>query len=297
MSTRQFILFTVPSIIWGSTWYAIKFQLGSVDPLLSVAFRFILAGIILITFCLLTRRNMKFSFREHLLMLLLGLSLFGINYWFVYQAETLLTSGVVAVIFSLIIFFNIFFNALLLKGKIKTDVFIAAVLGVGGTTLLFKKELNIFSLHGKDSIVFLLCLGGLISASLGNILSAYKQKKKLPVIQTNAFGMLYGGLAMFALVLMLGKPLVFESTTNYIVSLFYLSIFGSIIAFSSYLKLLGEIGPDRSVYIALITPAIALLISTFFEGYRWDLYALLGILLLFSGNILALRVKTQNTSI
>lgn len=296
MTTRQLILFAIPSLIWGSTWYAIKFQLGVVDPLLSVAYRFILAGIILFAFCLATGKNMKFSAREHFFSLLLGLSLFGINYWFVYQAETILTSGVVAVIFSLIIFFNIFFNAILLKGKIKRDVIVAAVLGVGGTALLFKNELNSFSLNMKDSIVFLLCLGGLVSASLGNILSAYNQKKKMPVIQTNAFGMLYGGLAMFALVLILGKPLVFENSTNYIASLFYLAIFGSIIAFSSYLKLLGEIGPDRSIYIALITPAIALGISTIFEGYHWDLFAILGILLLFSGNILALRFKTQKTT-
>jgi drug/metabolite transporter (DMT)-like permease len=261
-----------------------------------VAYRFVLAGVILISFCIATGRSMKFSPQEHVLIFLLGLSLFGINYWFVYEAETILTSGVVAVIFSLIIFFNIFFNTILLKGKIKADVIIAAILGVSGTTLLFKNELNNFSLNSKDSFVFLLCLGGLITASLGNILSAFKQKKKIPVIQANAFGMLYGGLTMFIMVLVLDKPIAFESSFNYLASLFYLAIFGSIIAFSTYLKLLGEIGPDRSVYIALITPAIALSISTVFEGYRWDIYALLGIVLLFSGNILALRFKTQKTT-
>jgi drug/metabolite transporter (DMT)-like permease len=239
---------------------------------------------------------MKFHPKEHLLMVLLGLCLFGLNYWFVYQAETMLTSGVVAVIFSLIIFFNIFFNALFLKGKIKPDVIIAAILGVSGTGLLFKNELNGLNTNNGDWIIFLLCLGGLTFASLGNILSAYKQKKNIPVLQANAYGMLYGGLAMFAVVLLLGKPLNFEQTFNYTVSLLYLAVFGSIIAFSSYLKLLGEIGPDRSIYIALITPAIALFISTLFEGYNWDMFAILGILLLFSGNVLALRFKTQKTT-
>lgn len=296
MTTRQYILFTIPSLIWGSTWYAIKFQLGVVDPLVSVAFRFILAGLILISFCLATGRSMKFSGKEHFLIFLLGLSLFGINYWFVYEAETMLTSGVVAVIFSLIIFFNIFFNAILLKGKIKADVVIAAILGVSGTFFLFKNEMSSFSLNSKDSIVFLLCLGGLVTASLGNILSAYKQKKKIPVIQANAFGMLYGGMTMFIVSLILNKPLVFDNSTGYIVSLIYLAIFGSIIAFSTYLKLLGEIGPDRSVYIALITPAIAMLISTIFEGYQWDIFAFLGIVLLFSGNILALRFKSKKVT-
>ncbi|WP_319503102.1 EamA family transporter [uncultured Draconibacterium sp.] len=295
MTTRQYILFAIPSLIWGSTWYAIKFQLGTVDPLLSVAYRFLAAGILLILFCLATGRKMKFTLREHLMMLLLGLCLFGMNYWFVYEVETTLTSGIVAVIFSLIIFFNIFFNAVLLKGKIKPDVIVAAVLGVGGTALLFKNELVKFQGGSGNWIIFLLCFGGLTFASLGNIISAYKQKKNVPVLQANAYGMLYGGLAMFTMVLLLGKPLRFDASLNYSVSLLYLSIFGSIVAFSTYLKLLGEIGPDRSIYVALITPAIALLISTFFEGYRWDVFAALGILLLFSGNILALRFKTKKT--
>lgn len=295
MTTRQYILFAIPSLIWGSTWYAIKFQLGTVDPLLSVAYRFLVAGILLLLFCMATGKKMKFTLREHLMMLLLGLCLFGLNYWFVYEVETRLTSGIVAVIFSLIIFFNIFFNAVLLKGKIKSDVILAALLGVGGTALLFKNELKSFQAGNGSWIVFLLCLGGLTFASLGNIVSAYKQKRNMPVLQANAYGMLYGGLAMFTLVMLLGKPINFETTLNYSVSLLYLSIFGSIIAFSTYLKLLGEIGPDRSIYIALITPAIALIISTFFEGYQWDLFAVLGILLLFSGNILALRFKTKTT--
>jgi drug/metabolite transporter (DMT)-like permease len=293
VTKRQYILFAIPALIWGSTWYVIKFQLGVVDPLLSVAYRFLLAGILLISYCLIAGKRMKFSFQEHFLMVLLGLSLFGFNYWFVYQAETKLTSGVVAIIFSLIIVFNIIFNALLLKGKIKRDVIFAAVLGIIGTIFLFKNELKTLSVNTDDAFVFVLCLAGIVTASLGNILSAYKQKRKIPVIQANAFGMLYGGIAMFILVLILGKPIVFETTFNYVTSLFYLAVFGSIIAFSTYLKLLGEIGPDRSVYIAIITPAIAIVISTIFESYTWDIYAFAGIFLLFSGNILALRVKTK----
>ncbi len=286
-------MFAVPALIWGSTWYVIKFQLGNVDPLLSVAYRFILAGLALISFCLVTGKRMKFSKHEHFLIFLLGLSLFGINYWFVYESEMVLTSGVVAVVFSLIIVFNIIFNALLLKGTIKKDVIFAALLGIAGTIFLFKNELNSLQINSKDALVFLLCLGGIITASLGNILSAYKQRKKIPVLQANAFGMLYGGISMFIIVLILNKPISFDHSAPYILSLVYLAAFGSIVAFSAYLKLLGEIGPDRSVYIAIITPAIAIIISTIFEGYSWDIFAFLGIVLLFSGNFLALRLKTK----
>ncbi len=295
MTKRQIILFIIPAIIWGSTWYVIKFQLGTVDPLLSVAYRFILAGLILFGICIVTGKRMRFSLHEHFLMFLLGFSLFGLNYWFVYMAETGLTSGVVAVIFSLIIFFNIFFNVVLLKGKIKKDVVFAAILGVIGTILLFKNELKSFSLNSEDIIVLLFCFGGLISASLGNIISAYKQKKNIPVMQSNAFGMLYGGVSMFLIVLILGKPVTFDFSVSYSLSLVYLAVFGSVVAFSIYLKLLGEIGPDRSVYNALITPAIAMVISTIFEDYRWNIFAFAGIAFLFAGNFIVLRFKTQKS--
>ena len=293
MTKRQYILFAIPSLIWGSTWYVIKFQLGMVDPLLSVAYRFILAGLILVAFCVITGKRMRFTLTEHALMLLLGLCLFGINYWLVYEAESVLTSGIVAVIFSLIIIFNILFNALFLKGKIKRDVVFAALLGISGTVFLFKNEFRSIQLNGKDALILLICLGGIVMASIGNIISGYQQKRKISVLQANAFGMIYGGTAMFITVLLLNKPVIFEISTKYIVSLLYLSAFGSIAAFSAYLKLLGEIGPDRAVYIAIITPAIAIVISTIFEGYQWDLYAFFGIFLLFSGNILALRFKIQ----
>ena len=268
-----------------------------VDPLLSVAYRFMLAGFALAIFCFATGKQMRFTAVEHVLMLTLGLCLFGINYWLVYEAETKLTSGVVAVIFSLIIVSNILLNALFLKGKIKRDVIIAAVLGISGTYFLFKNELSNINLSGKDALVLLICLGGIIMASTGNIISAYQQKRKIPVLQANAFGMIYGGLAMFATVLILNKPVIFDASAKYILSLVYLAAFGSIVAFSTYLKLLGEIGPDRADYIAIIIPAMSIVISTIFEGYKWDLYAFFGIFLLFSGNILALRFKTQKSKV
>ena len=296
MTKRQIILFVIPSLIWGSTWYAIKFQLGDIDPLISVSYRFILAGLILFIISMATRKNMKFSLHEHFFMFLLGLSLFGLNYWFVYKAESELTSGVVAVIFSLLIFFNIIFNAILLKGKIKKDVFIAALLGVTGTAFLFENELNAFKLNKEDMIALLFCLGGLISASLGNIISAYKQKKNIPVFQSNAFAMLYGGVTMLISAIILRKPVSFDFSLSYSLSLLYLAIFGSIISFSIYLKLLGEIGPDRSAYITLISPAIAMVFSTIFENYRWNAFAFTGLAFLFAGNYFILRFKSQKSA-
>ncbi len=292
MKPRQLLYFVIPCLIWGSTWYAIKFQLGQVDPLVSVVYRFFLAGILLTVFSIFRRLNLKFTFREHLRMMLQGVILFGFNYWLVYLAEANLASGVVAVIFSFSIFTNIFFNYLLLKGKIKKEVMVGAVLGIAGTLLIFSHELqNAEQLNiGFQALVF--CFGSIVLASLGNILSKYNQTRKLPVIQTNAFSMTYGSLAMMLMVPLSGRSFSIDFSLPYVGSLLYLSVFGSIVAFTFYLKLVGDIGPDRAGYSTLVAPVIALVISSFFENYQWGLAAVLGVLLLFAGNFMALKMNT-----
>ena len=291
MKLKQLLFFIIPCFIWGSTWFAIKFQLGQVDPLVSVAYRFFIAGVLLLTFSAVRKLNMKYSFQEHLRMLLQGIILFGFNYWLVYLAETSMPSGVVAIIFSFSIFGNIFFNYLLLRGALKKEVMIGAMLGIAGTVLIFSHELKSTDelIASYQALIF--CFGSIILASLGNILSKYNQTRKLPVVQTNAFSMTYGSLVMMLMVPLSGRNFSFEASVPYISSLLYLSILGSIVAFTLYLKLVGDIGPDRAGYTTLIAPVIALIISSFFENYQWGLAAVFGILLLFAGNFLALKIK------
>ena len=295
MKLRQVLYFIIPCFIWGSTWFAIKFQLGHVDPLVSVVYRFLIAGLLLLAFSAIRKLNLRFTLREHLLMILQGMILFGFNYWLVYLAETNLTSGIVAIIFSFSIFTNIFFNYLLLKGKIRREVMAGAILGIAGTFLIFNHELkNSEQISiGYEALMF--CFGSIVLASLGNILSKYNQTRKLPVIQSNAFGMTYGSLAMMIMVPLSGRSFSFEATLPYFASLLYLSLFGSIIAFTLYLKLVGDIGPDRAGYTTLVAPVIALVISSFFENYHWGVVAICGVLLLFAGNILALKIKPLKT--
>jgi drug/metabolite transporter (DMT)-like permease len=296
MKLRQILYFVIPCFIWGSTWFAIKFQLGQVDPLVSVGYRFLIAGLLLIVFSLVRKLNLRFTLREHLLMLLQGIILFGFNYWLVYLAEKNLTSGIVAIIFSFSIFTNIFFNYLLLKGKIRKEVMAGAILGITGTFLIFNHELGNSEQIKIGYQALLFCFGSIVLASLGNILSKYNQSRKLPVIQVNAFGMTYGSLAMMLMVPLSGRSFSFEMSVPYVASLFYLAIFGSIVAFTLYLKLVGDIGPDRAGYTTLVAPVIALIISSFFENYQWGIVAVFGILLLFAGNILALKTKPLKTT-
>ena len=296
MKLRQILYFVIPCFFWGSTWFAIKFQLGQVDPLVSVVYRFMIAGLLLMVFSLIRKLNLRFTLREHLLMILQGIILFGFNYWLVYLAETNLASGIVAIIFSFSIFTNIFFNYLLLKGKIRREVMAGAILGIAGTFLIFNHELGNSEQIAIGYQALMFCFGSIVLASLGNILSKYNQSRKLPVIQTNAFGMTYGSLAMMLMVPLSGRSFSFEMSAPYIASLFYLAIFGSIVAFTLYLKLVGDIGPDRAGYTTLVAPVIALIISSLFENYQWGIVAVFGVILLFAGNILALKMKPLKTT-
>ncbi len=288
---KNLLLFSIPSLIWGSTWLVIKFQLGIVDPLISIFYRFLLAAIVLLVYCQIKGLNLKYTPRQHFFMFLLGLSLFGINYWLVYMAELSLTSGLVAVVFSTITFLNIFNAAVFLKSKIRPYVLLCSMLGFVGITMVFKDEVFGFTFSSGSSMAFLMALVGAFIASLGNITSAYTQKNKLPVVQSNAYGMLYGALSMFLLAMLSGKTITFDFSAGYILSLFYLTVFGSVIAFSSYLTLLGKIGADKSGYVTLIVPVIALILSTVFEDYKWNSIALLGVFFIILGNILVLRRK------
>ncbi len=222
-------------------------------------------------------------------MALQGFFLFGFNYLFVYMAEKYLTSGLVAAAFSILIFLNIFFAAIILKNKVKVLTIIGAILGVTGIVLIFREEFVNLDFSGDNFVGLLYCLLGIMLASLGNITSAYNQRKKLPIIQTNMYGMIYGALALLAIAIISGSSFVFDTSLPYVLSLLYLAIFGSVIAFGAYLKLIGNIGPDKAAYVILTAPIIALFISSYFEGFKWTQYSISGTLLIVTGSLLSLK--------
>jgi len=290
---NNYFLYVFTVLIWGSTWLAIKFQLGVVDPMISVTYRFTLAALLLLAYCKVTGLKMTFTRAEHLFIALQGLLLFSFNYWLVYLAEVHLTSGLVAVIFSMIIFMNITNGRLLLGSPISPPMVLGALTGVSGLALIFWPEISAFTLSDLNLRGFLFGFAGAYLASLGNILSARNQKHSIPVMQTNAFGMAYGALFLLVFSILGGKPFVFEFTLPYVFSLLYLSVLGSIVAFGFYLTLLGRIGADRAAYVTLLIPVVALCISTLFEGYRWSAQALIGLGLVLAGNVMVLRERAM----
>jgi len=295
VNNSNYFLFIIPALIWGSTWYVIKYQLGTVDPVLSVSYRFGLAAIILLIYSRIKNLSLSFTKKHHFFIALQGVLLFGTNYWLVYMSELYLSSGLVAVAFSTLIFLNIFFGALFLGEEIKRNIIIGAIFGLLGTVLIYQAEFRRINFSGDQVKGLMLCIASLIFASLGNITSAYNQRTfQLPVVQTNGFGMLYGAIMMFFIALVSGKPINFDISSSYLFSLSYLALFGSIIAFTAYLILMGRVGVGRASYTIVVIPIIALTISTIFEGYQPDIYAFMGMGLIVIGNMLAIKVKNDS---
>ena len=282
------LLYALTSLIWGSTWIAITFQLGSVAPEASIVYRFALAALVLGVFVLVRRLPMTFSRRQHAFIALQGAFLFSFNYILVYLAEQRLTSGLVAIIFSTLILMNVLLGALFLGNPIRPRVLGGGLLGVAGLALVFSPEVAGVDFSGGHGVGLALSFVAVLSASIGNVIAARNQRSGLPVVQTNAFGMAYGALITLVVALVRKVDFTFDASPAYLASLAYLAVFGSVIAFGSYLTLIGRMGIDRAAYIGVVFPLVALALSTLFEGLTWNLVALLGVVLVVAGNVLVL---------
>ena len=295
MSTNILFLYGTTVLIWGTTWLGIKLQLGRVDPMVSVLYRFIAAAMILMAYCKLAGLKMRFRLKDHVFMALQGMFLFSINYWVIYLASVHLTSGLVAVIFSSIVFMNMINGAVLMGSSIRFNVVVGGAIGIAGIAIVFWPDISSFSLSDKAVLGVMLTAVSTFMASLGNIISARHQKNELPVIQTNAYGMAYGALIMGIIVIAGSKAFNFDMSFRYVGSLFYLVIFGTVIAFGCYLKLIGKIGADRAAYATMLFPIVALAISTVYEGYQWSAHNMIGMVLVLIGNGLVINKKALSS--
>jgi drug/metabolite transporter (DMT)-like permease len=285
---KNLFLYALTVVIWGSTWFAIKFQLNGMPTQVSVGYRFALATLILFVWCWLRRLRLRFSAREHFLLMLLGLTLFSTNYVLFYEAEKHLVSGSVAIIFSLLVVFNIFNNWLLFGSRPERQVVVGATLGLLGIVLTFWQELRAMNSGSEGFLGIGMSLTATFTASFGNLVSAKLQERRIPVVPANAFGMLYGTILLLAYAGLSGVEFNFDTSPGYLVSLAYLALFGSVIAFSAYLTLIGRIGVDRAAYTSILFPIVALVFSAAFEQYHLTFSSALGIACVLAGNGLVL---------
>jgi len=287
------IIYGIVVLIWGTTWYAIKFQLGVVAPEISLVYRFAIATICLYIYARIVGSPMRLSRRDHGYVALQGVTMFCLNYWLTYLGTQYLTSGLVAVLFTSIIFMNLINARMIFGTPIELRVLLAAATGMLGVALLFLPELR--SAVGNNAVVTgaTLALGASYLASLGNMAAMRNTGSGLPVVTVNAYGMAYGTVGLALIALIRGAPLAFDPSWPYVVSLLYLALAGTSLAFGLYLTLLKEIGPARAAYTSVLFPVIALLVSTMFEGYRWSAPAFVGLVVLLAGNALALSRRER----
>ena len=289
------LLYMVVVLIWGSTWLAVKFQIGIVPPEVSVAYRIGIAAFLMFIWSLAKGLPLRFTSRQHLFMMLQGALIFSVNFFLFYLAAARLTTGLIAVVFSTASVMIVLLNCLISRRFPPLRYWLGVFLGAVGIGFIFNRELADFSLHSTTGVGLQLSLGGTFCFSLGSIVSARNRAKGFSACGNTAWAMSYGAGLLCLLALFEGKHFVFDFAWPYVASLTYLTIIGSVVAFAAYFALLERIRAEQAAYCTVLFPVVAMTLSTFFEGYTWTLTALLGVLLILAGNILVLRQPSTGT--
>lgn len=296
-ATQPRILFPLAlvTVIWGSTWLVIRDQLGVVPPSWSVAYRFLAAGIAMLAVALWRRERMMLDARGWGFAAALGLAQFCLNFNFVYRAEQHITSGLVAVLFALLVIPNALLGRIFIGQRLGRQFWAGSIVAMAGVGLLMLHELRAdASATGATALGFFFTGIAILSASVANVMQAGETAKRYPMAAMLGWSMLigvaYNALFAFATV---GMP-VFDPRPGYILGVLYLGIFGSAIAFTLYFGVIRVIGPAKAAYSGVATPVIAMLLSTLFEGYRWSLLAAAGAVLAGMGLVIALRARRPN---
>lgn len=285
---KNTLLYIVTVVIWGSTWLAIEFQLGTVAPEASLVYRFAMAALLMWGYCLYRKLPMGYSLVQHGFFMLLAACNFGFNYLVLYWAQEYLTSALASIAFSTMLMMNIINTRLFFGKPVAGRIYIGALLGIAGIALLFYKDLQDLELANITLLGLMLALSGTLIASFGNMVSVRNSRREVGVLQGNAWGMLYGALILTAVVWVSGASFSFDFRPAYVLSLLYLAVFGTVIAFATYFALLKNIGPEKASYVIVLFPLVAVLLSTWFEGFVWNGYTLGGFALVLLGNGLVL---------
>ncbi|MBB5406713.1 drug/metabolite transporter (DMT)-like permease [Paraburkholderia sp. HC6.4b] len=281
------LLYAITVLIWGTTWIAIKWQLGAVPPPVSIAWRFWIAALLMFALARIMRRPIWPPRDAWRYLGAQGLALFCLNFLCFYYAEQLVPSGLVAVVFSTAPLLNSINGRLFMGRPLQPSAIAGALLGLVGIVCLFVQQM---AGHLGDHTAWLglgVAFLGTLCFSAGNLLSSRMQSMGLHPFATNSWAMLIGAAVLTLGSLFAGYSFAVEPSARYLGALAYLVVFGSVIGFTAYLMLVGRMGPERAAYCTVLFPIVALAASTLFEGYRWSALAVVGLMLVVAGNLVA----------
>jgi drug/metabolite transporter (DMT)-like permease len=285
------LLYITTVAIWGGTWIGIHYQVQNVDPLASLFYRFLIAAVVLLTFCLVTRRRLRFSAQDNLFVALQGVLLFSTNFWLLYLSARTLESGLVALLFSSVVIMNIVNGCLFLGHRVRVAEVAGALVGMAGLAIVLVPGLRRVGGASVDAPMLqavAICLLGAYLASLGNIVSARNQKRGVPVMSANALAMAYACVVLLLIARTQGAAFTFDTSPAYVGSLLYLALLATVIGFWCYLTLLGRIGPQKASFTMMIFPVVAVAISAHFERLPVSANLLIGLALVLFGNFLVM---------
>ena len=286
---RILLPFLLITLIWSSTWIVIKGQLGTVPPIWSVSYRFLLSAAAMFGLARLAGVDVRLDRRGHGLALLLAVLQFVLNYNLVYAAELYVTSGLVAVVFALLIVPNAALARLFFGAKVGARFLLGSGIALAGVALLFVQEVRAAGPAPHAVLVGLgFTLAAVLGASGGNVMQLLEAVKTRSIAAMLGWAMLYGGLIDAALAWLLYGPPVFEPRLSYWLELLYLSIVASALAFWLYYRIIRAVGPARAAYSSVLIPIVAMAISTIAEHYVWSPIAIAGGLLAIAGLVIAL---------
>ncbi len=288
LTPRSIAVFVLLALVWGSTWLVIKDQISAVPSAWSVVWRFAVAATVMIGFALLRGERLGLTRREQAVAIAMGVFQFSVNFQLIYRSEHYLTSGLVAVVFALMIVPNAVLARLVL-GAVLTRRFMAgSAIALAGIGLLMLHEYRIAPPNSGVTTGVLLVTGAIFSVSIGNLLQATQTARGVPVLSLMAWGMFWGVVASAGYAIVsVGAP-VLDPRPAYLAGIAYLGIVGSALTFPLYSQLIREWGPGPAAYNGVAVPVVAMILSTLFEGYQWSLLAGGGAVLAMAGLLVAL---------
>lgn len=291
---KVLVSFVLITLIWGSTWIVIKDQLGAVPPAWSVTYRFVIAAAAMFGYALAIGAPLRMGWRGHIMAATFGIPQFCLNFNLVYVAELYVTSGLVAVVFALLMVPNSALAWLFLKQRVARRFVVGSAIAAAGVALLFVQEVRSSPVSPIAAATGIgLALLAVLAASAANVMQASERVASRPIAVNLAWGMAYAVLANAALALAWHGPPVAEARAGYWLGLLYLGLFASAAAFTLYFVIIRAVGPGKAAYSSVIVPVLAMAISTAIEGYRWTALAAGGGALALAGMVIALTAARQ----
>ncbi len=296
LSARVLVPFLLVSLIWGSTWLVIKDQISSVPPTWSVSYRFGVAALGMFVLAWWRKAPLRLDRQGQMIALALGFFQFSANFNFVYRSELYITSGLLAVLFAMLMVPNALLSRVFLGQQIAGGFVVGTIVALAGIALLFVQEYRAMPADLGDVMMGLgLALCGIMSASIANVMQSAERVRTMPILTLLAWAMLWGALGNAALGWALYGPPVFESRPAYLGGILYLGLMGSVVTFPLYFALIRDIGAARAAYSSVLVPVVAMILSTLFEGYRWSTLAAAGAALGMIGLVIAMRARSPRT--